>query len=112
MTVNQQQDKRCSMIQQMNVTGFFNSGDNLCGAFIRNSYEWADRLSLIRGRHSFSVGFTIDRQQVDFRNLYLQGGAVQFTGNVTGMAMADFLLGTVGNWTQGAGCSLSEVIHA
>ena len=103
MTVNQQQDERCSMIQQMNVTGFFSSGDFLCGAFIRNSFEWADRLSWVHGRHSFSLGFTIDRQWVDFRNLYLQGGTVQFTGNVTGMAMADFLLGTVGTWTQGAG---------
>jgi hypothetical protein len=29
MTINQQQDKNCSMIQQLNVTGFLTSGDNL-----------------------------------------------------------------------------------
>src|SRR5215472_12751248 len=103
MTVNQQQSKTCSMIQQNSVSGFFSSGDNLCGAFIRNGFEWSDRLSWIRGRHSFSFGFSIDRQRAEIRNFFLQGGTVTFTGNVTGMAMADFLLGTVGTWTQGAG---------
>jgi hypothetical protein len=103
MTVNQQQDKNCSMIQQNNVSGFFSSGDNLCGAFIRNGFEWADRLSWIRGRHSFSFGFSIDRQRAEIRNFFLQGGTVTFGGNVTGMAMADYLLGTIGTWTQGAG---------
>jgi len=45
MTVNQQQSKNCSMIQVNNVTGFFNSGDNLCGTLIRSGLEWADRLT-------------------------------------------------------------------
>jgi hypothetical protein len=103
MTVNQQQAKTCSMIQQNNVSGFFSSGDNLCGAFIRNGFEWSDRLSWIRGRHSFSFGFSIDRQRAEIRNFFLQGGTVTFSGNITGMAMADFLLGSVGTWTQGAG---------
>jgi hypothetical protein len=103
MTVNQQQDKHCSMIQSNNVSGFFSSGDNLCGAFIRNSFEWADRLSWIRGRHSFSFGFSIDRQRAEIRNFFLQGGTVTFSGNITGLAMADFLLGTIGTWNQGAG---------
>ena len=103
MVVNQQQDKNCSMIQQNSVTGFFSSGDNLCGAFIRNSFELADRLSWLKGRHSFSFGFSMDWQRAEIRNFFLQGGTVQFTGNVTGMAMADYLLGTVGIWNQGAG---------
>jgi hypothetical protein len=103
MTINQQQAKTCSMIQQNSVSGFFSSGDNLCGAFIRNGFEWADRLSWVRGRHSFSFGFSIDRQRAEIRNFFLQGGTVSFTGNVSGLAMADFLLGTIGTWTQGAG---------
>src|SRR5215467_14183193 len=103
MTINQQQAKTCSMIQQNSVSGFFSSGDNLCGAFIRNGFEYADRLSWVKGRHNFSFGFSIDRQRAEIRNFFLQGGTVTFTGNVTGMAMADFLLGTVGTWTQGAG---------
>jgi hypothetical protein len=103
MTVNQQQDKNCSMIQQNSVTGFFSSGDNLCGAFIRNGFEWADRLSWIKGKHSFSFGASIDRQRAEIRNFFLQGGTVTFSPNLTGMAMSDFLLGTIGNWTQGAG---------
>src|SRR6266478_4192029 len=103
MTVNQQQDKHCSMIQSNSVSGFFSSGDNLCGAFIRNGFEWADRLSWIKGRHSFSFGFSIDRQRAEIRNFFLQGGTVTFSGNITGLAMADFLLGTIGTWNQEAG---------
>ena len=103
MTINQQQDKNCSMIQQLSVTGFFSSGDNLCGAFIRNGYEIADRLSWIKGKHSFSFGTSIDYQQSDIRNFFLQGGTVAFSPNLTGMAMSDFFLGTIGNFTQGAG---------
>ena len=103
MTINQQQDKNCSMIQQSNVSGFFSSGDNLCGAFIRNGFEWADRLSWIKGAHSFSFGFSIDRQRAEIRNFFLQGSTITFNGNVTGMAMADFMLGTIGAFTQGAG---------
>jgi hypothetical protein len=103
MQVNQQQDKSCSMIQSNNVSGFFSSGDNLCGAFIRNGFEWSDRLSWIRGKHSFSFGFSIDRQRAEIRNFFLQGGTVTFNPNITGMAMSDFLLGTIGTWTQGAG---------
>src|SRR5215472_12933324 len=103
MTVNQQQSKTCSMIQQNSVSGFFSSGDNLCGAFIRNGFEWADRLSWIKGRHSLSFGFSIDRQRAEIRNFFLQGGTVTFSGNTTGLAMADFFLGTIGTWNQGAG---------
>ncbi len=103
MQINYQQDKSCSMIQQNNVSGFFSSGDNLCGAFIRNGFEWADRLSWIKGRHSFSFGFSIDRQRSEIRNFFLQGSTETFTGNVTGMAMADFMLGAIGTFTQGFG---------
>ena len=91
------------MIQQLNVSGFFSSGDNLCGAFIRNGFEYADRLSWIKGRHSFSFGFSIDRQRAEIRNFFLQGGTVTINNNLTGMAMSDFFLGYIGNWTQGAG---------
>lgn len=103
MTVNQQQNKNCSMIQQNNVSGFFSSGDNLCGSFVRSGFEWADRLSWIKGRHSLSFGTSVDRQRADIRNFFLQGGTVTSSGNTSGLAMADFLLGYIGNWKQGAG---------
>jgi hypothetical protein len=102
MTVNQQPDP--PMIQGSSITGFIsNFGDNLKGAFIRNGFEWADRLSWIKGRHSLSFGTSIDRQRAEIRNEFLQGGTAVFSGNVTGMAMADFMLGYIGTWDQGAG---------
>jgi hypothetical protein len=103
MTINTQQDHSCSMIQSLNVTGFFSSGDNLCGQFVRNSYEFADRLSWIKGKHSLSFGGGIDFQQADIRNFFLQGSTITFDSNITGMAMANFMLGAIGNFTQGFG---------
>ena len=103
MVINQQQSDTCSMIQSNNVSGFFSDGDNLCGAFIRNGFEWADRLSWIKGKHSFSFGFSIDRQRSEIRNFFLQGGTASFSASNTGMAMSDYMIGLVGTWIQGAG---------
>ena len=57
--------------------------------FIRNGYELADRVSWVKGRHSFSFGFSIDKQHVDIRNLFLRPGTVVFNGDVPALDEAD-----------------------
>ena len=93
----------CAMISTLSVTGFFSSGANLCGVFIRNQYQMADHLSWIKGKHSFSVGFSYLYGQVNERNDYLIAPDATFDSNITGMAMANFALGAIGNWEQGDG---------
>jgi hypothetical protein len=91
------------VIQSVGVTGFFTAGDFTQGAFIRNGLEVSDRLSWIHGRHSLSFGASFERQQGIGRNQLGQGGTASFSGSVTGNAMADFFLGSVGTWAQGSG---------
>ena len=90
-------------IQRVDVNNFFTAGDNTLAEFTRNGYEMSDRVSWVKDRHSFSFGFSIDKQRVDIRNLFLRPGTATFTGNVSGLAMADFMLGNLGQWIQGSG---------
>ena len=101
VTLNQTVDPH--VIQSLAVSGFFTSGDFTAGAFIRNGWEWSDRLSWIKGRHSMSFGFAFERQQDLDRNQLGMGGSPSFNGNVTGNAMADFFLGLPASWSQGSG---------
>jgi hypothetical protein len=91
------------IIQSLAVSGFFSSGDYTAGKFVRNGFEWNDRLSWIKGRHSFSFGAAFERQQDLDRNQLGEGGTPTFNGNVTGNAMADFFLGLPASWSQGSG---------
>jgi hypothetical protein len=90
-------------IEGVNVSGFFSAGDNTIAGFTRNGFEMADRVSWVKGRHSLSFGFAIDKQRADIRNLFLRPGTATFSGNVSGLAMADFMLGNLGTWIQGSG---------
>jgi len=102
MTINQGIPE-APFIEGINVSGFFSAGDNTIAGFTRNGFELADRVSWVKGRHSLSFGFSIDKQRADIRNLFLRPGTATFSGNVSGLAMSDFLLGNLGTWIQGSG---------
>jgi len=64
-------------------------------------HQLSDDLSIIKGRHQFAFGFNWIRS---VQNVYgpLNGdGNFSFTGQVTGLGMADFLLGNATTFTQG-----------
>ncbi|MCI0623590.1 MAG: carboxypeptidase regulatory-like domain-containing protein, partial [Acidobacteria bacterium] len=90
-------------ISQIEVQGFFNIGDNLEAAFIRNSFEGSNRTSWVRGRHSIQFGGELSRYRADVDNEFRRAGHFVFNGNVTGLSMADFFLGRLGNFDQGTG---------
>ncbi len=90
-------------IQQISVSGFFQIGDNLEAAFVRNGFEWSNRTSWVAGRHSLQFGGEIARYRVDIANEFRRAGNFVFNGNVTGNAMADFFLGRIGTFDQGTG---------
>ncbi len=90
-------------ISQIEASGFFNIGDNLEAAFIRNGFEWNNRTSWVRGRHSIQFGGEIARYRVDIDNQFRRAGHFFFNGNVTGLSMADFFLGRIGTFDQGTG---------
>jgi hypothetical protein len=90
-------------IAQIEAVGFFNIGDNLEAAFVRNGFEWSNRTSLVMGRHSLQFGGEIARYRVDIANEFRRAGHYVFRGNITGNAIADFLLGRLDSFDQGTG---------
>jgi len=90
-------------ISSIAAQGFFSIGDNLEAAFIRNGFEWSNRTSWVRGRHSMQFGGEIARYRVDIDNEFRRAGHFEFNGNVTGLSMADFFLGRIGTFDHGTG---------
>ena len=90
-------------IAQIEAVGFFNIGDNLEAAFVRNGFEWNNRTSWVLGSHSLQFGGEIARYRVDINNEFRRAGHYVFRGNITGNAIADFLLGRLDSFDQGTG---------
>jgi len=97
-----------SSISEINVSGFFNIGDNLEAKFVRNGFEWNERLSWVKGRHSMQFGGEVQRYRVDIVNEFRRAGHFVFRGNTgnsrsTGVSMADFMIGALDSFDQGTG---------
>jgi hypothetical protein len=90
-------------ISQIEAQGFFNIGDNLEAKFPRTAFEWRNRTSWIRGAHSFQFGGEAARQRVDIANEFRRAGHFVFSGDVTGLSIADFFLGSIRTFDQGTG---------
>ena len=90
-------------IQSIAVTNFFSFGDNPSGKFVRNNYSFNNNTSWIVGKHTIHFGGTIELSQVLIRNLFRQPGLFTFSGDNSGNAMADFLLGWTRQFQQGFG---------
>jgi hypothetical protein len=71
--------------------------------FVRNGFEWNNQTSWILGPHTVQFGGEIARYRVDIVNEFRRAGNFIFRGNVTGHAIADFLLGRMDSFDQGTG---------
>ena len=65
-----------------------------------NSFLINDDLTLVRGNHQIAVGASLGRFNVSFQTWARGGGQWNFTGQASGLGMADFLLGRVGFMDQ------------
>ena len=90
-------------ISEIAASGFFSIGDNLEAKFPRTLFEWSNRTSWVRGRHSIQFGGEVTRVRADIVNEFRRAGHFVFNGNVSGFAMADFFLGRIGTFDQGTG---------
>jgi hypothetical protein len=90
-------------ISQIEAVGFFNIGDNLEAKFPRTGFEWGNRTSWVHGHHSIQFGGEVIRQRIDIVNEFRRNGHFQFSGDVTGHAMADYFLGAVRTFDHGTG---------
>jgi hypothetical protein len=88
----------------ISVSGYWSRiGDELTAKFPRENWTFGDRVVWVKGQHSISLGFSIDKERADIVNQYRTGGSFTFSGQVTGNALADFMLGRIGSMDQGMG---------
>ncbi|MGP8247925.1 MAG: hypothetical protein ACLQVN_25855 [Bryobacteraceae bacterium] len=77
-------------------------GSNAPATFARNTFQLADDIDVIRGRHHVIFGLEYIAMQMDEININLANGVFSFTGASTNDALADFLLGSANSVQQGS----------
>jgi hypothetical protein len=65
-----------------------------------NTYQFADDVDLIRGRHHIGLGVDYIRTQNNILTGYLQNGSFSFNGVASGDPILDFLTGTMSGFSQ------------
>jgi outer membrane receptor protein involved in Fe transport len=88
----------------LNVTnGFVVSGGNSVKVRVESqSYQVANDLSIVRGRHQFSFGGNASYWEVDSEDNARAAGDFNFNGQATGIGLADFLIGQTSLVRHGA----------
>jgi hypothetical protein len=82
----------------INVSGGFSigGGGTNPGFFNSKSFQVADDFDLIRGRHQFSVGANWIHTSIETVNNRPTNGQFSINGSVTGLGLADFMVGAMG----------------
>ena len=86
----------------LSVTNFFNTFCGTCapGHFNVNSFQAADDVDVIRGKHEMAFGFNLIRVQNNTISGFDENGSFTWNGTVSGSSIADFLLGRPSDFTQ------------
>jgi hypothetical protein len=90
-------------IESFGVSGFFSFGAFADSVFARTTFDWYDTVTWVHGRHSLALGGAFERARFNQSNHLFQNGTFSFTGDITGAAISDFLLGRLRTFTQGWG---------
>ncbi len=96
----------------MNVAGDFTLAAGLCGIYENSiSRQASDELTWIRGRHSLKVGADLEKLSTAIIAFCCgTEGQYSFNGQITGNALADFLVGRPNSYTR-ASFGGQEVLH-
>jgi hypothetical protein len=92
-----------SGIRNFAVSGNFTLGSFTNASFVRNSYGLRDVFAWDKGKHSMTFGYEIELDQSIIRNTDLENGSFNFTNDVTGLALASFLMGYQHTFSQTSG---------
>jgi hypothetical protein len=92
-----------SGIRSFAVSGDFTLGNFTDAKFIRNTYDLRDVFSWTKGKHNFNFGYDLELDQSNIRNTDFENGNFNFTNDVTGLAMASFVLGYQHTFSQTSG---------
>lgn len=92
-----------SGIRNFAVSGNFTLGSFTNAAFVRNSAGLRDVIAWDRGKHSMTFGYELELDQSIIRNTDLENGSFSFTNDVTGLALAGFMMGYQHTFSQTSG---------
>jgi hypothetical protein len=70
------------------------------GHFNVNTFQEADDIDVIRGKHQMAFGVDAIRSQNNLLSGYLQNGNFAFSGQATGNAILDYLMGDLSTFQQ------------
>jgi hypothetical protein len=85
----------------INVTGGFVLGGNSLATFRTTAYQASDDLNLIRGTHQMAFGVTLAHWRTNQYAATRAVGQYAFSGQATGLGMADFLTGRLTSLEHG-----------
>jgi Carboxypeptidase regulatory-like domain/TonB-dependent Receptor Plug Domain len=90
-------------IQVISISGYFSTGAIPKSKFPRTTYSFIDDLRWTRGRHSFAVGGVLQKKQLNMVNQSGLPGTFTFSGDTTGSALGDYMLGKLRTFLQSNG---------
>jgi outer membrane receptor protein involved in Fe transport len=79
----------------LGISGYIGMGDDFAASNLDNSrtYQFVDNVSFIKGKHAFKVGGDVRRLLDDATTNNTPFGDLSFTGDLSGDAAADYMLG-------------------
>jgi hypothetical protein len=94
----------------LSVTNGFSlgGGGNNNAKYNYTVIQIADDVDMIKGAHQISFGVDFVHGMANIFNTQYSNGQFSFDGSVTGLGLADFLLGRVGQLQQGSDVHLNE----
>jgi hypothetical protein len=90
-------------IRNFGVSGDFTLGNFTDGKFIRNTGNLRELVDWTKGKHDFTFGYDLELDQSNINNTDFENGNFNFTDDVSGLAMANFLLGYEHTFSQTSG---------
>ena len=95
--------KSQSGIRNFAVSGDFTLGNFTDAKFIRNTGDVRELISWTKGRHDMAFGYDLELDQSNIRNTDFENANFNFTNDVSGLAMANFVLGYEHTFSQTSG---------
>ena len=102
--------ERAGSFTNLSVTNAFSlgGGGNNNAAYDYHTLQLADDFDMVRGPHQMTFGFDFMHQRMSVFNTQYSNGQLTFNGTITGLPLADLLVGRVGQLQQGSDTLLRE----
>lgn len=90
-------------LQSVSISGAFSISGGAKGPFNTRNTGFQDNLSWVHGKHTMDIGMSFGHASVDLGDQFQSQGSFTFNATATNNPISSFLLGTLNNFTQGAG---------